>query len=61
MTLLEDLDAARSIPLPPATHPQLLPLRRETIELDLNKLFEGAFEACAGSPADAGCAHLPRF
>ena len=53
MTLLEDLDAARAMPLPPATHPQLLPLRRETVELELNKLFEGAFEACAGSAIDA--------
>ena len=38
---------------PAASHPQLLPLRRETIELELNRLFEGAFEACAGSAADA--------
>ena len=34
----------REAPLPA----QLLPLPREQLEIDLNRIFEGAFEAAAG-------------
>ena len=38
-----------ALPLPP----QLLPLREDLIELDLNRVFEGTFEHCASSARDA--------
>ena len=60
MALMEDLDLAvassaasstdgtreaRALAPPPPA--QLQPLRRETLEIELNRLFEGAFEGCA--------------
>ena len=52
MALVEDIELSREAtrdlfhhePPPPA---QLQPLRKETVELELNRIFEGAFEACA--------------
>ena len=49
MSLVEDVDASRSVPVSPSQDPHLLPLRKESLELELNRLFEGAFEACAGA------------
>ena len=54
MTLVADLDASQSTALPPPVHnPQLMPLRRESLEVELNSLFEGAFAACAGDACTA--------
>lgn len=56
MALVEDIELVREgtrelWKAPPP--PQLLPLRKETLEIELNRLFEGAFEACAGEPRGA--------
>ena len=59
MTLLEDLDAAGGGPLAPPTQVQLLPLRREVVEMELNNLFADAFEACASSAGEAYAALDP--
>ena len=56
MALVEDVELSREPTrefwkAPPP--PQLLPLKREALEIELNRLFEGAFEACAGEPRGA--------